>query len=202
MGLHVKKIKNLYIILPFCFLSLVCLAGSNKRTDTLQNVIATLSFSKDPQTLQGIQNILSQNKIVYSPDQFLDEWIKQNADSTAWQKGLPECPKTITIKYSPKNIPLVIHPDPETWNPVSGAGRLHGNSVYELRSVPIGNASTQCTYDREGRLYHSEIPEAGSADYFAPVLNRYLHYIYDVEPYILARALAREEDYYKVRPVK
>lgn len=95
-----------------------------------------------------------------------------------------------------------MHPNPEKWYAVSRAGTLHGNAQYEVRSKPVGHASSQCTYNQNGALYQAQFPEAGTADFYSPAVSKYLHHIYDVEPYILARDLGRIPDYYKARPPK
>lgn len=167
----------------------------------ITNIQATLA-TENLKSLQSAQRSLSLNHIFYTPNQLLDEWITlQNKDKN-WHKNLPYCPEEIILKQHSNGEILVIHPNPKIWHSVTLSGSLHGKAIYELRSRPIENSSSQCTYNKEGKLYKSEIPEAGSSDFYSPSVNRYLHHIYDVEPYILARALKRSDVYYKARPPK
>ncbi len=153
-------------------------------------------------SLQSAQRSLYSSYIFYTPDQLLDEWVKLESVDTNWHEVLPKCPENIVLKYGAIGQVLVIHPDPEKWTPVSSAGTLHGEATYAIRSIPTLHSSSQCTYDREGKLYSLQVPEAGTADFYSPSKSKYLHHIYDVEPYVLARELNRISDYYKARPAK
>tara|TARA_R110002095_G_scaffold60805_2_gene51622 strand:- start:2459 stop:3034 length:576 start_codon:yes stop_codon:yes gene_type:complete len=158
--------------------------------------------TEDSKSLQAAQRSLHASHILYTPDQLLDEWVRLGSEDTYWYEELPKCPVEIAITNGENGQTLVIHPDPEVWGPVSRAGMLHGKAIYAVRSKPIQNSSSQCTYDKDGKLYSSKIPEAGTSDFYSPSISKYLHYIYDVEPYILARDLNRVSDYYNVRPPK
>jgi hypothetical protein len=176
---------------------------------SFQTSIKTLSTSlqltllpESSKSLQSAQQSLSLNHILYTPDQVLDEWLRLENEDTRWHEALPECAKEIIIKQQPNGEVLITQPNPEIWYPVGLSGILHGGATYEVRSLPVEKSSSQCIYDQNGQLYKYKNPEAGSSDFYSINLNEYLHYIYDVEPYLLARALKRSEDYYKARPPK
>lgn len=177
------------IITAFTVISAICMYLTSQNTT-------------DTKSLQAAQRNLSLSHIFYTPDQLLDEWVKLESADTNWHEALPKCPQNISLKYNIGGQVSVIHPDLEKWTPVGRAGSLHGEATYAIRSIPTLHSSSQCTYDSDGKLYASQLPEAGSADFYSPSKSKYYHHIYDVEPYVLARELNRISDYYKARPVK
>lgn len=177
------------IITVIAFLSVIC-------------VYFTAQDAGNSKSLHAAQKNLYTSRIFYTPGQVFDEWVRLESADTSWYEELPNCPEEIEMVSAERGAALVVHPDTEIWNPVSRAGTLHGKAIYAIRSRPINNSSSQCTYDKNGKLYVSKIPEAGTADFFSPSVSRYLHHIYDVEPYILARDLNRVSEYYMVRPPK
>lgn len=157
---------------------------------------------ENSRSLQAAQKSLHARHILYTPKQLFEEWLKLESEDTHWHTALPKCPKEIKLKDNGAGQVLVIHSDPQKWNPITNAGSLHGKASYAMRSTPVGHSSSQCTYDVDGKLYESEIPESGSADFYSPAVSKHLHHIYDVEPYILAQKLGLIPEYYRVRPVK
>ncbi len=144
----------------------------------------------------------------YSDKQIFDEWLKLETTRGEWWKDLPKCPKKILIKNGvPQN------PNPAVWELEDSfinrqiLKRYHKGAVMDLRTkkneqnkkqqnYSYGN---QCVYDECGKLI-TEIPSAGTADYYSPNNDRSNHYQHDVKPFEMAEKLNRVKDYYSVRP--
>lgn len=153
-------------------------------------------------SLQSAQTSLSKRYIIYTPEQIFNEWLRLEAENKTWHENLPACPKALTLTLLDTGETIASPPDPENWYPTSKPSSLHGESKYELRSKPVGISASQCIYDSHGTLFATKMPEAGSSDLYSINVDEYLHYLYDVEPYLLARELERSADYYLVRPPK
>jgi hypothetical protein len=196
------KIKKTLLLIAVLLCAVLLYSALQTSIKTLSTSIQLTLFPESEKSLQSAQQSLSLNHILYTPDQLLDEWLRLENKDRNWHEALPECPKKLTLNSQPSGEALVVNPNPETWYPATLPSSLHGKGAYEIRSLPVEGSSSQCIYSQNGKLYAHEIPEAGSSDFYSINTNEYLHYIYDVEPYLLARALKRSEDYYKARPPK
>jgi hypothetical protein len=196
------KLKRTLLIIAVLFCVFAAYALSHLPVKMLSTNIQLTLSPDNLKSLQSAQRSLSSNYLFYTPEQVLDEWLRLESHDTNWHKSLPKCPEQIRLKQQPSDRPLAVNPDPEIWYPATLPSSLHGKGAYEIRSIAVKDASSQCIYDQNGQLFSHEIPEAGSADFYSINANEYLHYLYDVETYLLARALKRSEDYYKVRPPK
>ena len=197
-------LKTLFTIFAvICVCSGLVALKTKKPVDIWNDFRASLAAADNPQSLSGAVKIKAQKTIIYTPTAVFSEWIEQNKDNTAWHSSLPACPAKVEIKYTNNKIPQVIHPDPAIWLPLGRAGKLHGSAIYQTRSFPLDNkAGSQCTYDAQGNLYKNAVPEEGTADFISPSVSRYLHYIYDVEPFFFSVLLSAQKDYHQVRPSK
>ena len=138
---------------------------------------------------------------VYTLSQIFSEWVAIESKNTSWIKTLPPCPLQIVMRCTAHGVEAV-NPDKRVWEAITSIGMnslFHPGATYEMRSQPVGNSSTQCTYNERGRLIVDERPAAGTADLFAPRFGKQ-HFAHDVKPYLAARQLGRIDDYYEVRP--
>ena len=135
----------------------------------------------------------------YTDAQTFDEWIRLEKSNGAWWTALPKCPAKICIRsHSPVN------PDPQKWknpNEINIVTKhYHPGARYEMRSNPsLGVYGNQCTYDAEGDIL-TNIPAAGTVDFYSPGVNFWGHQYHDVYTFDLAKKLNRIKDYYSVRP--
>jgi RHS repeat-associated protein len=139
----------------------------------------------------------------YGDAQVFEEWLTLEKGLGSWWTSLTKCPEKLCKDASGK----MENPDETQWSDPQKGGwilaRYHPGAVYEIRTrkgakgSPRGN---QCTYDENGNLL-TNIPAAGSADYFGPRTAPVLHRDHDVTTYELAEALGRVSEYYSVRPV-
>jgi hypothetical protein len=200
--LPIFKLKKTLLIIAVLFFAFAAYSLSHLPIKTLSTNIQLTLTPDSLKSLQSAQRSLSSTHLLYTPEQILNEWLRLETQDTNWHDSLPKCPEQILLKQQPNDKPLAVNPSPEIWYPATLPSSLHGKGAYEIRSIAVETASSQCIYDQAGQLFAHEIPEAGSADFYSINANEYLHYLYDVETYLLARALKRSEDYYKVRPPK
>ena len=122
-------------------------------------------------------------KVEMTDEEKFMEWYRANKD-LSWIDSLPACPCCLE------------HHNGTFLSPGAGWGRPVQNSLHPGSSVCIRTdtyigAGEQCCYDKDGRLI-TRGQGAGTPDKYAPSffnLLWLLHYMSDVEPFLLAKRL-------------
>jgi RHS repeat-associated protein len=122
-----------------------------------------------------------------SRQEIFDKWYSLEKLLGQWWTSLPKCPRKLCVSAnSCKN------PDERKWKdpgPINKplVERFHPGAVYEMRGLPFGGHSNQCTYDKDGNVI-TEPPAMGTVDYVAPGLGAG-HWSNDVDTVIEAAKL-------------
>jgi RHS repeat-associated protein len=135
----------------------------------------------------------------YAAETTFNEWLRLERENREWLKEVVNCPCGVE-PYEGYSIG-------PNWNPLTAPTIVewyfHGAGIsWGTRSKPTnGGHGNQCLYDSQGRLI-TDIPIAGSVDYFSPDISSLGHNLHDVQPFSYVSRLGRVTDYFDVRPIK